>query len=85
MNEKKCFQIKTFFDVHNYGSHYKNKNATIKWVAERYLNNLKDNDYNIEFTLLSSHHAKRMALSILNGHHEQYKHTTEYCSTLSNY
>jgi len=38
-------------------------------------------DYNIEFTLLSCHHAKRLALSILNGRNDEpYRHTREYAS-----
>lgn len=33
MNNKKAFQIKTFFD---------NKRATIKWASKRYLDNFRD-------------------------------------------
>jgi hypothetical protein len=97
MNDKSAFQIKTFFDVHNCGKHHKNKRATIKWAAKRYLNNFRDQqdwkasalkeqirrDYKINFTLLSCHRAKRMALDIINGrHHEQYKHAREYALAL---
>jgi hypothetical protein len=97
MNAKKSFQIKTLFDVHNCGNHYKNKRATVKWAAERYLNNFRDQpdwkasalkeairrDYSLDFTLLSCHRAKRMALSIINGrHHDQYRHTREYAMAL---
>jgi hypothetical protein len=40
-------------------------------------------DYNLDFTLLSCHRAKRMALSIINGrHHDQYRHTREYAMAL---
>lgn len=38
-------------------------------------------DYNIELTLLCCHHAKKMALDILDGRNgEKYKHTREFAS-----
>jgi hypothetical protein len=41
-NYKSFFQIKTFHSVHNCGSHYHNKRATISWVANRYIDSFRD-------------------------------------------
>lgn len=94
LNDKKTFQIKTFFDTHNCGNHYRNKRATLKWASERYLDNFQDQpdwkatalkeqirrDYNIKFSLMSCH---RWALSITNRRHdEQYKHVREYTRSI---
>jgi hypothetical protein len=96
-NCRKFFQIKTFQPVHNCGSHHDNKRATVRWVANRYINSFRDQrklkptalremirrDYHVEFKMLSCHCAKRMALEILNGiDGEQYKHTREYANAL---
>lgn len=96
-NYKKYFQIKTFDAEHNCGGHYHNKRATMKWVAHRYVNTFRDQrhfkakalkemirrDYNVEFTLLSCHRAKKLAIDILDGRDgEQYKHTKEYVNAI---
>jgi hypothetical protein len=40
-------------------------------------------DYDVELSRLSCHHAKKMALSILDGRDgEQYRHTREYASVI---
>ncbi|XP_059437951.1 uncharacterized protein LOC132170816 [Corylus avellana] len=93
----KYFQINTLFNVHNCGSHYYNKRASIKWAAHQYINSFRDQanwkastlkvairrDYNVEMTLLACHHAKGMALKLLTGSRdEQYKLTRVYCSAI---
>lgn len=77
----KFFQIKTFHSVHNCGSHYHNKRATISWAANRYIDSFQGQrdlkpkalremirrDYLVELKLLICHCAKRMALELLDG------------------
>jgi hypothetical protein len=73
------------------------RRATIKWAAHRYLELFQDQpnfkpsalkemirrDYNVDFTLLSCHRAKRMAMAILAGNDtEQYQHMREYCNAI---
>jgi hypothetical protein len=41
-NCKSFFQIKTFHSDHNCGSHYHNKQATIPWAANRYIDSFRD-------------------------------------------
>ncbi|XP_059436290.1 uncharacterized protein LOC132169240 [Corylus avellana] len=93
----KYFQIKTLEKVHNCGSHYYNKRVSIKWAANRYIDNFRDQpnwkasalkeavrrDYNVELTLLACYRAKRMALKLLARSDDgQYKFTRAYCNAL---
>jgi hypothetical protein len=78
-------------------SHYYNKRATIQWAANRYLESFRDQpdwksnalkemirrDDNVHMTLLSCRRAKKMALDLLGGKHdEQYKYTREYANAI---
>jgi hypothetical protein len=93
----KYFQIKTLRNVHNRGSHYYNKRASIKWAVHRYIDSFRDQanwkasvlkevvrrDYNKEMTLLQCHRAKILALKLLTrSHDKQYKLTRVYCNAI---
>ncbi|KAK9293352.1 hypothetical protein L1049_021344 [Liquidambar formosana] len=95
--DKKFFQIKTFQPKHQCSRNYKNNQASSTWLANYYLEKIRDNldwklkamrvtikrELELDVSKTKVYRTKREALQMIEGKHlEQYNRLWDYCHAI---